>query len=101
MRGPTSSKGGWSLYYSHQGACSRDYKPSEIGEVHKSLEQIDVSANTERQEETTKCFTCPLGGVMAALFIHLGDTCCWARGHRAPRGDVLASSGWHDLALRY
>ena len=46
------------------------------GKPPKSLELIEVSANTERQEKTTKYFASPLGGVMTALFIHLGDVCC-------------------------
>jgi hypothetical protein len=47
MQGPNFSRGGWGLYYSHRGACSRDYKHNGRGEVPKSLELIEASANTE------------------------------------------------------
>jgi hypothetical protein len=45
MQGPTSSRGGWSLYYSYRGVYSMDYKHSGRGEVPKSLELIEASAN--------------------------------------------------------
>jgi hypothetical protein len=59
-----------------RGACSRDYKLSERGEVPKSLELIEASANTERQEKLPSVRLPPLGGVMTALFIHLEDVRC-------------------------
>jgi hypothetical protein len=48
MQSPTSSRGGWGLYYSHWDACSRDYKYDGRGEVPKSLELIEASANIKR-----------------------------------------------------
>jgi hypothetical protein len=39
---------GCDLYYSHLSACSKDYKHSGRGEVSKSLELIEASANIER-----------------------------------------------------
>jgi hypothetical protein len=48
MQGPTSSKGGWSLYYSHLSTYSRGYKLSGRGEGPKSLNMIEASVNTER-----------------------------------------------------
>jgi hypothetical protein len=42
------SEVGWGLYYSHRGAYIRDYKHIGRGEVPKSLEPIEASANTER-----------------------------------------------------
>jgi hypothetical protein len=38
----------WCLYYSHWGACSRDYKHNGRGGVPKSLELIESSDNIER-----------------------------------------------------
>jgi hypothetical protein len=39
-----SVTGGWGLYYSHLGACSRDYKLSGGGEDPESLNVIEASA---------------------------------------------------------
>jgi hypothetical protein len=41
------AKVGWDLYYSHLGACSRDYKLSGRGEERKSLNVTEGSANIE------------------------------------------------------
>jgi hypothetical protein len=43
-----------------RGACNREYKHDGRGEVSKSLELIEASANTERLEENYQVFVCPL-----------------------------------------
>jgi hypothetical protein len=51
---------GMRLIYSHRSACSRDYKYIERGEVPKSLELIEASANAKRLEENYLVFVCLL-----------------------------------------
>jgi hypothetical protein len=69
MQSPTYSRGGWGLYYSHWGACSRDYKHGGKGEVPKSLELIEASVNIkslsgELSVRLCVLLVCPSGGTL-------------------------------------
>jgi hypothetical protein len=93
MQSPTSSRGGWDLYYSHLSACSRDYKHNGRGKVLKSLELIEASANILRLsgKRVFACVSaCPLEELSCPIYT---PRRCMLRslGRRIPRGDVLVS----------